>query len=134
MYVNVDRIFVRLGEHGITGDGPQDYYIESVMVHEHYVAAGSRNDIAIIRLPEWVSFTSWFLINTSMSSINLTHLLLYHVVCSVIIVNEWMDLRGYSADLFTNRQASTLNQFAQHFSVCCRLGFDFILYEYLITD
>lgn len=54
------RIFVRLGEHGTSEYGPQDYYIERVTVHERFVKSGRgpSYDIAIIRLSDFIPFTS----------------------------------------------------------------------------
>lgn len=54
------RIFVRLGEHGASEYGPQDYYIERVTVHERFVKSGRgpSYDIAIIRLSDFIPFSS----------------------------------------------------------------------------
>lgn len=51
---------MRLGDHGTTEYGPQDYYIERVTVHQRYVKSGrgSSYDIAIIRLSDFIPFTS----------------------------------------------------------------------------
>ena len=51
---------MRLGEHGTSVYGPQDYYIEKVTIHERFVAGSRtlRNDIAIIRLADYIPFTS----------------------------------------------------------------------------
>jgi hypothetical protein len=51
---------VRLGEHGTTEYGPQDYYIERVIVHQSYVknGRGSSYDIAIIRISDFIPYTS----------------------------------------------------------------------------
>ena len=51
-------MFVRLGEHGRSGQGPRDYYVEQVTVHEDFVAGARRlrNDIAVIRLADYVRF------------------------------------------------------------------------------
>lgn len=52
------RIFVRMGDHGTTQFGPQDYYVEQVIVHELYRKNGlGRYDIALIRLSDFVPFT-----------------------------------------------------------------------------
>ncbi|XP_046464121.1 venom protease-like [Daphnia pulex] len=60
VYNRRNLIFVRLGDHGTTEYGPQDYYIERVTVHQRYVKSGrgSSYDIAIIRLSDFIPFTS----------------------------------------------------------------------------
>ncbi|XP_032793906.2 venom protease isoform X2 [Daphnia magna] len=60
VYNRRDLIFVRLGEHGTSEYGPQDYYIERVTVHERFVKSGRgpSYDIAIIRLSDFIPFTS----------------------------------------------------------------------------
>ena len=60
----VVRIFVRLGDHGASGNDASDYYIEHIKVHENYSAdtRGPTNDIAIIRVADLVFYNSKHLI------------------------------------------------------------------------
>ncbi len=67
---------MRLGDHGTTEYGPQDYYIERVTVHQRYVKSGrgSSYDIAIIRLSDFIPFTSKYMLKVISAQMKINRL------------------------------------------------------------
>ena len=106
---------MRLGDHGVTQYGPQDYYIERVIVHERYEKSGRgpSYDIAIVRLSDFIPFSS----KQTVRNIWIPFIIIFKI-----------NFRRYSTDLLADRTASSIAGHVRHFPLRCRLGFYFLLW------